>query len=298
MALQEAINDTIAEQKWLEPASEGVQQVVTSALQPYTPAARPLNDFLNGVWLGHPLHSVLTDVPIGAWTTAALFDVVEIATGRPELAPAADGAVGLGILGALGSALTGMADWQYTVGLPRRTGLIHSTLNLTAATLYSASWLLRRSGRRRAGHITAFLGYGIVAVAAYLGGELVYRDRIGVDHAPEQTPPSAWTPVLADAELAEGRMKAVRAGDVQVMLARQNGKVYALAEHCAHLGGPLSEGTLERESVICPWHGSRFKLADGSIVNGPSCYAQPAYETRVQNGQIELRAPQGPGGKS
>lgn len=298
MALQEAINDTIAEQKWLEPASEGVQQVVTTALQPYTPAARPLNDFLNGVWLGHPLHVVLTDVPVGSWTAAAIFDAIELATGRRELMPAADGAVGIGILGALSSAVTGLADWQYTVGLPRRTGLIHATLNVAAVSLYSASWLLRRAGRRRAGHVTAFLGYGIIAVSAYLGGELVYREHIGVDHSPLATPPNTWTPVLADAELAEGRMKAVRVGDVLVMLARQNGAVYALAEHCAHMGGPLSEGTLERESVICPWHGSRFKLADGSIVHGPSCYPQPAYETRVRNGQIEVRAPQAPGAKS
>jgi nitrite reductase/ring-hydroxylating ferredoxin subunit/uncharacterized membrane protein len=297
MALQEAVNETISQQKWLEPASEGVQQVVTGALQPYTPAARPLNDFLNGVWLGHPLHSVLTDIPVGAWTTAALFDVVELATGRAELAPAADGAVGIGILGAFGSAVTGLADWQYTVGLPRRTGLIHATLNVAAVGFYAASWLLRRAGRRRAGHVTAFLGYGVVAVSAYLGGELVYRDRLGTDHTPEETPPTAWTPVLAEAELAEGSMKSVRAGNVQVMLARQNGAVYALAEQCAHLGGPLSEGTLERESVICPWHGSRFKLADGSLVHGPSCYAQPAYETRVRNGQIELRQPPSAGGR-
>lgn len=291
MALLEAVNDAIAEQTWLEPASEGVQHAVTTALQPYTPAARPLNDALNGVWLGHPLHSALTDIPIGAWTTAALFDTLELTTGRARLAPAADAAVGLGILGAIGSAVTGLADWQYTVGLPRRTGLMHTTLNTTALGLYVASWLLRRAGRRRAGHVTALVGFGIVSVAAYLGGELVYHHRLGVDHAPEETPPSAWTPVLPDAELAEGSLRRVRAGDALVALARKNGAVYALAERCAHLGGPLAEGTLERDTIVCPWHNSRFQLADGSIVNGPTCYRQPTYQTRVRDGQIELRMP-------
>ncbi len=294
MALQEVVNDVIADQTWLEPASEGVQHVVASALQPYTPAARPLNDFLNGVWLGHPLHPVLTDIPLGAWTTTALLDVVEMTTGRTELATGADAALGIGILGALGAAVTGLADWQYTVDLPRRTGLIHAALNLTATGLYATSWLLRRAGRRGAGHITALLGFGVVSVSAYLGGELVYKDRLGVNHAPEQAPPSAWTLVLADAQLAEGAMKRVTAGDVQVVLARQGGKLYALAEQCSHLGGPLSEGTLERESLVCPWHGSRFRLADGSIVNGPACCTQPVYETRVQRGQIEVRMPPAP----
>jgi nitrite reductase/ring-hydroxylating ferredoxin subunit/uncharacterized membrane protein len=234
---------------------------------------------------------VLTDVPIGLWTTTALLDLVELTTGRKELAPGADAALGIGILGALGTAVTGLADWQYTVDLPRRTGLIHAVLNVTGTGLYAASWLLRRAGRRGAGHLTAMLGFGVISVSAYLGGELVYKDRIGVNHAPEANPPNTWTPVLADAALAEGTMKRVMAGDVQVMLARQNGKLYALAEQCAHLGGPLSEGTLERESVVCPWHGSRFKLADGSIVHGPTCFAQPAYEARVRGGQIEVRMP-------
>jgi nitrite reductase/ring-hydroxylating ferredoxin subunit/uncharacterized membrane protein len=289
MALQEAINDVIDQQTWLEPASEGVQHAVTTALQPYRPATRPFNDLLNGTWLGHPLHPVLTDIPIGAWTVTALLDTLEMMTGRQDFTPGADAALGLGVVGALGSAVTGLADWQYTVDMPRRTGLIHALLNASATALYATSWLLRRAGKRGAGHVTALLGFGLVTAGGYLGGDLVFRDRLTVDHAPEQTPPDTFTPVLADAELPEGGTRRVQAGDVQVMLARQGGQIYALAESCSHLGGPLSEGTLEGNSVICPWHGSRFNLSDGSIVHGPATCPQPHYETRVRDGQIEMR---------
>ena len=290
MALQEVVNDVIEQQTWLEPASEGVQHAVSAALQPYSPTARPLNDFLNGVWLGHPLHPVLTDIPIGAWTVTALLDAIELTTGRDTLAPGADAALGLGLLGALGSAVTGLADWQYTVERPRRTGLLHAACNVGATALYATSWLLRRAGRRGAGRVTALVGYGLVSIGGYLGGELVYRDRVNVNHAPEEAPPSEYTPVLAETALPEGTLKRVLVGDVRVALARQGGEVYALADTCSHLGGPLSEGTLEAGTVICPWHGSRFKLADGGIVNGPATCPQPRYEARVSNGQIEVRA--------
>jgi nitrite reductase/ring-hydroxylating ferredoxin subunit len=221
----------------------------------------------------------------------AMLDVIEMATGRRDLAPGADAALGIGLLGALGSAVTGLADWQYTVDLPRRTGLVHALLNTSATALYATSWLLRRSGRRGAGHATALLGYGIAAVSAYLGGDLVYKDRLGVNHAPEQTPPDKFTPLMADADLPEGGMKAAQVGEVMVMLARRNGTVYALANSCSHLGGPLAEGALEGDTVVCPWHSSRFRLADGSIVNGPATCPQPHYETRIRNGQIEVRNP-------
>jgi nitrite reductase/ring-hydroxylating ferredoxin subunit len=63
-----------------------------------------------------------------------------------------------------------------------------------------------------------------------------------------------------------------------------------MANTCAHLGGPLNEGTLEDGSVVCPWHGSRYALEDGSVLDGPSAHPQISYDTRVsETGMIEVR---------
>lgn len=289
MELLEAMN-VIEDQTWLETPSEQVAKVVSKVLTKPGGGPTRIDDFLNGVWLGHPLHPVLTDVPIGAWTMGLILDGLETVTGRPEFNPGADAAVGVGLLGALGAAVTGAAQWQYTIGRQRRLGLSHALLNVAAVGLYGASMLCRVNGKRGAGKITALLGFGVMTVAAYIGGDLAYGERLGVTHVPEQVLPDEWQRALPEAELGEGEMKRVTIADVPVLLVRQDGQIHALEEMCAHLGGPLAEGTLEQGCVVCPWHGSRFRLADGSLVNGPSTFPQPVYETRVLDGMIEVRS--------
>ncbi len=102
--------------------------------------------------------------------------------------------------------------------------------------------------------------------------------------------PASFVPVLAEIELPEGQMKKVEVKGVPVLLVRRGGEINALAETCSHLGGPLSEGKLDGDIVQCPWHGSRFSVKDGSVVDGPATFSQPCLETRVSNGQIEMRA--------
>jgi nitrite reductase/ring-hydroxylating ferredoxin subunit len=128
---------------------------------------------------------------------------------------------------------------------------------------------------------------GVAVASAYLGGDLVYGQRIGVTHAVVDGP-EEFTPVLGSIALAEGTMRRVKVNDSDVLLARQHGRVCALAHSCAHLGGPLSEGTLKDETVVCPWHGSEFRLEDGAVVNGPSTHPQPCFAVRERNGQIEI----------
>jgi nitrite reductase/ring-hydroxylating ferredoxin subunit len=144
-------------------------------------------------------------------------------------------------------------------------------------------------GARRAGRATATAGLTVSMAAAYFGGHLVYAKRIGVDHAPRVE----WTDfvaVLPERELAESRARRVEARGLPVVLVRQAGQIYALADSCAHLGGPLSDGEVDAVSIRCPWHGSRFGLEDGRILEGPSTFTQPCFETRVRDGQIEVRA--------
>ena len=265
-----------------EPLSKAIRQVYESA----GPVGHEAKNALHGVWLGHPLHPVFTDVPVGAWTTALALDCVE--DGDPAMRRAATFALGVGLLGALGAATTGLTDWSETDGSSRRTGLVHGLLNIAATSLMATAYLQRRTDSNATGRACAWTGYGIAVASAYLGGDLVYGQRIGVTHA-DQLAADDFTAVADGAALAENTMMKVRAGDADVLLVRQHGRVCALAHSCAHLGGPLSEGTLKDGSVVCPWHGSEFALEDGHVLNGPSTHDQPCYEVRERGGKIEIR---------
>jgi nitrite reductase/ring-hydroxylating ferredoxin subunit/uncharacterized membrane protein len=279
--------EVVKQQDWLEPIADRVQPAIAAALD--GPIGPKIANVLHGTWLGHPLHVVLTDVPLGCWTAAAVFDILE-AAGRRRLGRGADSAITLGLVGAAGSAVTGLADWsRIGGGGPRRIGLAHGLLNTTATACYITSLCLRRNHARRAGRQFAFAGLLISTVAAYLGGHLVYKERLGVDHSTDYPPPEDFVPVLAETELPENELKRVTANGMPVLLVRRGERIYALAETCAHLGGPLAEGKLEDTSVRCPWHGSCFSLEDGRVLEGPSVHAQPVLEVRIHNGQIEVR---------
>jgi nitrite reductase/ring-hydroxylating ferredoxin subunit len=274
--------DLIAQQEWLEPLESGLQEAVQASYASLGGAGRGAKDFLHGKWLGHPLHSALTDVPAGAWTAAAVLDAANC--------PAADSAIKVGLGGAVAAALAGLTDWHVTDGEARRLGFVHGMLNLTAAALYAASLAKRGNGDRTAGRVLSYTGFAVAMFSAYLGGKLVYSKQIGVTHALAEHKPKDFTRVLAESELRENEMRRVEVAGARVLLARRSGAIYAIGEVCAHLGGPLAEGKLEGDIVECPWHGSRYSIVDGSVVNGPSVHPQPCYETRIRDGQIEVRA--------
>ena len=143
-------------------------------------ATRPdtVKNALSGTWLGHQLHPMLTDLPIGAWVMAAILDWT---TGRSG-ATAARRLVGVGVLAALPAAATGASDWSETYAAEQRVGLIHALSNLTATALQSGSWLARRRGRRLTGMALTTAGLGITLGAAYLGGHLSFIRGVGVNH--------------------------------------------------------------------------------------------------------------------
>src|SRR6185503_9172612 len=282
--------EVIKRQEWLEPIAERLQTTVATALGPDGPVGSRIADILHGTWLGHPFHVVLTDVPIGCWTAAAVLDLLEEKTGSRAMGRAADAMIKVGLVGAAGAAMTGLADWsKIGGGEPRRIGLAHGLLNATATACYVTSMCLRLIHSRRAGRKLAFLGLMISGVAAFLGGHLVFKKKIGVDHTADSSPPEDFVSVLPETELPENQLRRVDANGMPVLLVRRAQRIYAIAETCSHLGGPLSEGKLEDTSVRCPWHGSRFSLEDGRVLEGPSVHAQPLLEVRLQNGQIEVR---------
>lgn len=290
MATTEALIKVVEQQEALDQLSDQIQPLVRNAFKSAGPAGRELKNIFHGTWLGHPLHPALTDVPLGAWTAALALDAMESISGRRELGAGADAAIAVGLVGAAGAAVTGLTDWSETDGRARKVGLLHGLLNVGATVLYTTSLVLRRKQKRTAGMGFAMLGYAVSSASAYLGGHLVFSEQIGVNHAAAQEMPKEFVPVLADTELKEAEMKRADAHGVPVLLVRCEGDVCALAHTCSHLGGPLSEGKLEGDVVQCPWHGSRFNVRDGSVVDGPATFPQPRFETREREGQIEVRS--------
>jgi nitrite reductase/ring-hydroxylating ferredoxin subunit/uncharacterized membrane protein len=289
-----AIIDWIDKQTWLDRMSKRMQKLVQNFFSSGGSTLLKIRDFLHGVWLGHPLHPVLTDIPIGSWVSALFLDILESTTGKKAFGRGADTAIKVGLVGAVGSAITGVVDWHHTEGRPRRVGSMHATLNTISAALYVFSLVMREKRQRETGRTLSVLGFLVSVAAAYLGGHLVYGLKIGVDRSPDSGLPEEFTPVIPFDDLPENTMHRVVVGTQPVLLVRRGIRVYALAETCSHMAGPLSEGKLFEHNgapaVSCPWHGSKFSMKDGSLLSGPSTYIQPCFETRVMEGQIEIRA--------
>jgi nitrite reductase/ring-hydroxylating ferredoxin subunit/uncharacterized membrane protein len=246
----------------------------------------PIKDLLSGTWLAHPMHPMLTDVTIGAWTSSFVLDVLP----EERAGWAADALVALGTLSAVPTVLTGLSDLaDIADGEERAVGVYHAFGNLTAVALYGMSFLARARGSRSSGKALALLGATAASAAGFLGGHLAYKRGVGVDQTTFEDRPVEWTPVLEDGQLSEGRARRVRLPGADILLYRSNGAVQALANRCSHRGGPLHKGQFEGGCVTCPWHLSTFRLDDGSVVRGPATAPQPTYDVRLREGQIEVR---------
>ncbi|MDQ1503493.1 MAG: hypothetical protein QOD57_1220 [Actinomycetota bacterium] len=244
-------------------------------------------DLLSGVGLGHPLHPVLTDVPIGAFTGATLLDLA----GRGAWEPAVQTLLGAGLLAALPTAAAGLADWSDTYGGEQRVGVVHAAGNVAALALFGASLAARRAGAQGLGRTLGLAGMGVLGGSAYLGGYLTFARGVGVNNAFNEAKPTDWTPVLEEAQLAEGKPVRVEAGGTAILLFRTGGRIFAIGNRCTHAGGPLDEGEVDPEAlcVTCPWHGSVFRLEDGQVVHGPASVPEAAYDVRSESGRIEVR---------
>jgi len=285
MTKEQAIMQLV-DQPALDAVAEPLSKAVRGAYQAGGPAGQQLKNAMHGVPLGHPLHPVFTDIPIGAWTTALVIDAVAASSGDEGMSRAADVALVVGLVGAAGAAVTGLTDWSETSGRSRRAGLVHGLLNVAATSLFATAYLLRRRRARASGTSCAIAGYMIAAGSAWLGGDLVYGQRVGVTHAALEEPED-FVKLCASSDLEDGAMKRVKRHDGDILVARRHGKACALAHSCSHLGGPLSEGELKSDSVVCPWHGSEFALEDGAVMNGPATQDQPCLDVRESDGKIE-----------
>jgi nitrite reductase/ring-hydroxylating ferredoxin subunit/uncharacterized membrane protein len=245
----------------------------------------PVKDLLSGTWLGHTLHPVLTDLPIGTLTSAMLLDLL----GGEDTDRAAELLIGVGLVSSLPTAAAGLSDWTDTIAGERRLGFVHASSNTVALALYSGSWLARRRGNRRLGVALGFAGGAATLVGAYLGGHLSLTKGVGVDQTAFETGPRDWTAVLGEDELTDGELRRVDVEGTAVLLFKRGAEIRALSNRCSHLGCPLDEGQVHDGRVTCPCHGSTFRLDDGAVVRGPARTPQPVYEVRIEDGKLEVR---------
>jgi nitrite reductase/ring-hydroxylating ferredoxin subunit/uncharacterized membrane protein len=215
-------------------------------------------------------------------------DSLSLFRSRREFARAGDALIAIGVAGAACAVVAGVTDWSDVDPPARRTGLVHGLLNIGATALFATSLILRKKKSRAVGRFSAALGYAFMTCAARLGGKMVYEDRVGVDRTAGQPLPQNFVAVLAESDLVEERpTRAVHDG-VPILLVRRGNRLFAMAETCSHFSGPLSQGKLVGDSIVCPLHSSRFALADGRVLDGPAVHGQPCLEVRVRGGQIEV----------
>ncbi|WP_335935113.1 Rieske (2Fe-2S) protein [Streptomyces sp. PTD5-9] len=250
----------------------------------------PSRDALRGLPIGHPLHPALVQVPLGAWVSAAVLDLV------PGGRRGARVLVGVGVLAAAPAALAGWVDWAEQHREQMRTGLVHAASVTLATGLYAGSWAHRgRGGRTAVAKALGFAGLCAVGVGGLLGGHLAYRQAVGANKAESlgYLLAEGWHSVGSAKDFPVGVAVRRHLGEVALLVFHdQDGRFRVLAERCSHLSGPLSEGRIVDGCVQCPWHGSVFRLSDGANVRGPATAPQPAFETRVDgDGALRVRLP-------
>ncbi len=243
-----------------------------------------LRDGLHGVWLGHPLHPVLVQAPVGAWLSASVLDLTL------DNQRAVRRLTAFGLIAAVPAAMAGTADWSEQHEQQMRVGVVHALANSVAVAGYGASLACRGA---RTGRLLRLGGLAALAAGGMLGGHLSFRLAGGANHAeavPHLVQPG-WHRLMTEDELPEGRPVRRMLGEVPVVAIRLDDRVHVLADRCSHMSGSLAEGDLAGGRLACPWHGSVFSICDGSVVRGPATAPQPVFETRSVGGAIEVLLP-------
>ena len=287
------MSDSSPSAPFAERLSDGLQNILQKLLGTQHPSSpRRMKSFLNGTWLGHPLHTVITDIPIAAWVLTAIFDIIWLISHTPWAAYGAFVTVIVGLLAALAAVVTGLTDWSDTFGAERRVGLNHALFNALAFVLYLVSFILRLlagPGDTIVAFVLGLIGLASVSYAAYLGGEMVFGKGTGVNHTAWEAASEDYEAVMLAADVQENRLYRVTVAGVPVVLLRQGERFFAISATCPHAGGPLDEGTLTGDTVTCPWHGSRFCLRDGRVLTGPATVNAPRYDVKLDQGQTTLK---------
>ncbi len=281
-----ALAERVEQARVLDPVVRKLSDGVVRALP-----AGPRTDALHGVPFGQPVHPALVRVPLGCWTSAVLLDLFR-GTERASCM-----LIGVGLAGTVPAAATGLADWSALHTGQQRVGLVHAVCQSGAAALFLGSLAARAGGRRGYGRLLSGFGLAVATAGSYLGGHLALRLGAGASHAETVSHLSGlgWHDLCRIGELPDRRPVRRQLGYLSLLVYRQGSEVSVLSDRCSHLGGPLHQGRIVVERgaacIACPWHGSTFVIADGTVVHGPATARQPSFETRVTaDGRVELRA--------
>jgi uncharacterized membrane protein/nitrite reductase/ring-hydroxylating ferredoxin subunit len=249
----------------------------------------------------HPIHPILVAFPIALWVIAFIFDLIAVAQANPSLWAAGFYCVIAGCVGAALAAVPGALDW-YAVVPPKSSakqrGLIHGSLNVVALLLFIAVAYRQGSPAAQPDGLNLVLmaiGVVLIGISGWLGGTLVYRNQIGVDHRyagagklKERTL-SGWDrPVCNQSELGDGQMLLAIVGQDRVVIGRCSEGLFAFSDHCTHRGGPLSDGALVDCTVQCPWHGSQFDIRTGRVVSGPAEEKIEVHKAEIRAGEVYI----------
>jgi nitrite reductase/ring-hydroxylating ferredoxin subunit/uncharacterized membrane protein len=272
---------------WIAAVSNGFYRLLGGP-------GKMLQDFLNGSWLGHALHPVLTDVVIGGATVAIFLDILRVVFTVGDLEAATAWTLGLTALSGVGAILTGLTDFKDTgQGNERNIAGLHGVTNIMAILIFAVSLLQRAGGSHDAAFWTLLIGYLVISVGSYIGGHVAFKYGYMVNHNAFARGKKAadFTAVMAADGLADATPTRASLGATTLVVVRRGDVVFALKETCSHAGGPLAQGTLQGDAIICPWHGSTFRMSDGAVRHGPASSRQVAYRARINAGQVEVQGP-------
>jgi nitrite reductase/ring-hydroxylating ferredoxin subunit/uncharacterized membrane protein len=254
---------------------------------------------------GHPIHPMLIVFPFAYLVGSACVDAWALATNHRRWFRTASHMSALGLGSAVVAAVPGLIDYVFAVP-PKSSAKKRATsrmfANVSALGLFAAA----RAARKREdeppaawGLATEIAGMGLISVAGWLGGTLVYRNQIAVDHryanagkwrVTRIANPSESFDAGAVDDLAVDQMALIRiasaAGERRIVLARTERGYAAFDDRCTHRGGPLSDGTLACGTVQCPWHGSQFDVTTGRVKEGPATEPIASYSVEERNGRI------------
>ena len=250
----------------------------------------------------HPIHPMLVALPIGLWIGAFVFSVIGWATDRFLLNAAGFYALILGCIGAALAAVPGVIDLFGAIpdrSSARTRGYIHGGVNTLALLLFIYAAFRQGGAYEAPDKVTLFvelIGIACIGYSGWLGGTLVYRNQIGVDHRfanagklKERTIDGFDRPICNQGELGDGQAMLVHIGHERIAIARCSEGIFAFSDQCTHRGAQLSDGAIVGCAVQCPWHGSQFDIRNGRIIAGPAEEHLKTFNVEIKSGEVYVR---------
>jgi nitrite reductase/ring-hydroxylating ferredoxin subunit len=283
-------------ERWARPWGRlwnGTAEVMDAIYHRLGRPGKLLQDVLNGSWLGHSLHPVVVDVVVGGSTVAVLLQVLSW-LGVADLRVAMLWVLALTWLAGLSAIVTGLTDFKDTAsGDERHVVGLHGLINIVGTAVLVGAFLALLGEADLIAGLLIMAAFAVLSVGAFIGGHVVFKYGYMVNHNAFAGGKKAkeFAAILPAADLAEAAPTKAMLGPTALVLVRRGDLVFALKETCSHAGGPLSQGTLEGYTIVCPWHSSAFRLSDGAVRHGPAATRQVAYRARINGDQVEVQGP-------